>query len=118
MKPIEFCLSSIPDDDLPPLIQWFGGNVDKYEPLCVWLGELLANEACRRIDGSGDKVLAFHLPEHWDDGAVATALEGITVLSFAQGISSTTGLLIDKVTIHVAAEAAGRLRERHQKACN
>ncbi|MEX2174606.1 MAG: hypothetical protein WD872_09610 [Pirellulaceae bacterium] len=114
MRPFQFDLSTLPDDDLGALGNWLLPRFTTYPAFAPWLSTLLGGEALRRQEGQPPAADVNHyLPAHWGDLDLADALEGSTALSFAQGVSPATGKLLDTIVIHVAGLAARRLRERH-----
>lgn len=120
MRPIEFNLASIPHNDLCALTQWSMSRLTQYPAFCNWLADLIGSEGVRRDEAPETLPTGYiTLPDHWTNSDVADALEGATALSYGQGVdATTTGKLIDQITIHVAALAARRLRLRHAVGAN
>lgn len=112
MRPFQFDLGTIPYNDLCGIVHWTTTRWRTFPAFVPWLADLLATEKLIR-DGDLPRGDGNHyLPAHWTDADVADALEGSTAISFAENIDPATGKFLDKLTIHVAALAAGRLRDR------
>ena len=104
-------LASVEQDDLRKLAHWVTSNVSQFPRACDVVGDLVATEAIRREDQDERQIGAFSLPAEWSDDDVACCLEGITAVSFAEGLGERAGKLLDTLTIAVVAEAARRLRQ-------
>ena len=120
MRPIEFTMSTVAYDELCKLCQWTMARQTQYPAFCNWLADVLGSEGVRRQESPDTLPSGYiSLPEDWTNADVAAALEGSTAISFARGVdANTTGKLLDKITIHVVALAARRLRERHAVGAN
>jgi hypothetical protein len=111
MRPFQFDLSTIPHADLAAVANWSLSRLATFPAFAAWLADLMATEL-RVRGGEQPRGDGNHYFPAWTDAEVADALEGITALSFAENVDPTTGKLLDTITIHVAALAAGRLRTR------
>jgi hypothetical protein len=120
MRPFEFNLVTLPYTELCGLCRWSMSRSTQFPAFCTWLADVLGSEGLRREESPETLPSGYiSLPEHWTNADVAEALEGSTALSYAENIDAeTTGKLLDKIAIHIAALAARRLRERHAVGAN
>lgn len=109
MRPIEFDLGKIPDQDLAGIGSWIVNQGHSMWPtFSLWLGQTLSQEAIRRQEAAEHSPPYVQLPQMADEQLKEFA-QGAVAFQNLEPIDHATGRFADLTLVVVLGEMSNRL---------